>query len=158
MQYTLFDLLQVENIAVGLDAADALSAIRAVNDMLVRSGKTLPAFGEDACTREGTFPTGLPTRPVAVAIPHADPPNVLASAVAIATLKSPVQFAQMGTDGSTKLDVHAIFLLAIKEQSKQVEMIQQLMKVIQNQSLLDALTRAASPQEAFDLILASLKT
>lgn len=157
MQYTLLDLLHVDNIAVDLEAADALSAIRAVNDMLVRSGRTLPAFGEDACAREATFPTGLPTRPVAVAIPHADPPNVLASAVAVATLKTPVQFAQMGTDGSTKVDVHAVFLLAIKEQAKQVEMIQQLMKVIQNQQLLDSITRAASPQETLDLIRAVLQ-
>jgi PTS system galactitol-specific IIA component len=157
MQYTLPDLLRVEHILLDLDASDSSSAIRLLNELLVRTSHTAPEFADDVCTRERTFPTGLPTRPVAVAIPHADPPHVKASAVALGVLRSPVQFAQMGTDGSVKLDAHAVFLLAIKEQEKQVEMIQQLVKVIQNAELLESLMKVAGSQEALDLILASLK-
>ena len=130
MQYSLPDLLQAENVLVGLSEADAFAVIRQLNNLLVRQGKTLPAYAEDAVARESTFPTGLPTQPVAVAIPHASPDHVLASALAVATLRSPVKFAQMGADGSIKLEAHIVFLLAVKEQEKQVAMIQQLMKVI----------------------------
>jgi len=156
MQTTLLDLLRVDHMLVDVPATDAFSAIRLVNAALVQSGHTLEAFGEDACARETTFPTGLPTQPIAVAIPHADPPHVLATAVAIGVLRSPVQFSQMGTDGSVHLDVHAVFLLAVKDQAKQVEMIQQLMKVIQNQSLLGAITRLDSPGEMHELIRKTL--
>jgi PTS system galactitol-specific IIA component len=156
MQYKLVDLLCREHVLANLDASDAQAAIRDVNGVLVLSGHTLAEFADDACAREVTFPTGLPTRPVAVAMPHADPDHVQASAVGIASLRSPVQFGQMGTDGSVKLDVHLIFLLAIKEREKQVEMIQQLMGVIQNQSLLAALLKAADSETMFNLIQESI--
>jgi galactitol PTS system EIIA component len=152
MQYTLIDLLKPEHIRVDMSVSDSLSAIQLLNEVLVATGNTSVEFAEDACKRELTFPTGLPTQPIAVAIPHADPAHVQSSAVAIGTLRSPVEFAQMGTDGSVRLDVHVIFLLAIKEQEKQVEMIQQLMKVIQNSSLLIAILKASGPHEIRDVI------
>jgi PTS system galactitol-specific IIA component len=72
--------------------------------------------------------------------------------VCIGVLKSPVGFAQMGTDGSIRLDVHIVFLLAIKETEKQVEMIQQLMKLIQSPSLVEGLSRAVDSSAALTLI------
>ncbi len=156
MQYTLGDLLKPEHIRVRIAATDALEAIRILNRALVESGTTLAAFGEDACAREATFPTGLPTQPVAVAIPHADPTHVLSSGLAVGTLASPVQFAQMGTDGSIRLDVHVVFLLAIKESEKQVEMIQQLMAVIQDAAVLEGMTKAKDPAEIVGLIRGTL--
>ncbi len=157
MQYSLVDLLSEDDICLGLSAPDALSAIRALNDNLVRTGHTTAEFGEDACEREKVFPTGLPTQPVAVALPHADPDHVLRSAVAVATLQSPVTFAQMGTDGSLHLDVHAVFLLAIREREKQVSMIQQLMKLIQDGDVLSELMRAAEVHDAMELIREALQ-
>jgi PTS system galactitol-specific IIA component len=87
-----------------------------------------------------------------VAIPHADPDHVNRSAVCVGVLKSPVRFAQMGTDGSTVLEVPIIFLLAIKEKEKQVEMIQQLISLIQSPSLLEGLPRTKNSSEAMTLI------
>jgi galactitol PTS system EIIA component len=156
MQNTLMDLLGSEHILVNVDAKDAQEAIQKLTFALVETGHVAPGFAEDVWTREQTFPTGLPTQPLAVAIPHADPDHVNRSAICIGVLNSPVRFAQMGTDGSTFLDVHLVFLLAIKEREKQVEMIQQLMTVIQNASLLDGLSRAKEPAEAFKLIQTTL--
>ncbi len=158
MQYTLFDLLRPEHVLVDMTASDAPSAILQLNQLLVRTGHTTPDFADDACIRELSFPTGLPTQPLAVAIPHADPAHVESSAIAVGTLHSPVKFAQMGTDGSLLLDVSIVCLLAIKEQEKQVEMIQQLMKVIQNSLLLVAMVRACNPAEILELIHEALRT
>jgi PTS system galactitol-specific IIA component len=137
VQFTFLDLLKPEHILVDMAARDACSAIT-----LVQSANTLEEFAADACARELTFPTGLPTLPFAVAIPHADPDHVNSSAVAVGCLRSPVKFSQMGTDGSAQLDVHVVFLLAIKEREKQVGIIQQLMTVVQSQALLAALEKA----------------
>lgn len=156
MQNTLIDLLRAEHILVNVDAKDAQDAIRKLTIALVETGHVTPGFAEDVWKREQTFPTGLPTQPLAVAIPHADPDHVNRSAVCVGVLNSPVRFAQMGTDGSTSLDVHLVFMLAIKEREKQVEMIQQLMMVIQNASLLDGLSRAKESAEAFTLIQTTL--
>jgi PTS system galactitol-specific IIA component len=81
---------------------------------------------------------------------------VLSSAVAIGTLHAPARFGQMGTDGSVQLNVWVVFLLAIKEQEKQVEMIRQLMTVIQNAALLAAISKATTPAEILDLLRQAL--
>jgi PTS system galactitol-specific IIA component len=156
MQYTLMDLLKPEHIQVGVEAATAQEAIQKLTDSLVISGHVSAEFAQDVWQREQTFPTGLPTQPLAVAIPHADPDHVQRSAIAIGLLKSPVKFAQMGSDGSTLLDVRIIFLLAIKEREKQVEMIRQLMTLIQTPALLEGLAKAEDAQETEHLIRATL--
>jgi len=152
MQYKLIDLLKPEHILVNVEATDSQEAIRKLTAALVESDHVTPEFAEDVWKREGTFPTGLPTQPLAVAIPHADPDHVNQSAVCVGVLNSPVRFSQMGTDGSTVLDVPIIFLLAIKEKEKQVETIQQLMMLIQSPELLDGLSKARSASEAMGLI------
>ena len=152
MQYTLIDLLKIEHILVGVEAIDAKDSIRKLTDALVETDHVTLEFAEDVWEREGTFPTGLPTQPLAVAIPHADPDHVNRSAVCVGVLISPVQFSQMGTDGSTVLDVSILFMLAIKEKEKQVEMIQQLITLIQSPELLDGLSKVKNSAEARGLI------
>ncbi|MCW5877880.1 MAG: PTS sugar transporter subunit IIA [Anaerolineales bacterium] len=157
MQYTLTDLLQADQIVLDLQAADAEGVIRSLVDRLAANGAVTSAYADDVIAREQTFPTGLPTEPLAVAIPHADPPQVLRSAIGLAVLAQPVAFGQMGTDGSTQVQTRLVFLLAIKEQEKQVEMIGQLIGAIQNPGLLEGLTQAASPVAALQLIRETLQ-
>lgn len=152
MQNTLIDLLRMDHILVNVNVKDAQEAIQRLTVALAETGHVTPGFAEDVWKREQTFPTGLPTQPLAVAIPHADPDHVNKSAVCIGVLIAPVRFAQMGTDGSTSLDARLIFLLAVKEREKQVEMIGQLMRLIQTGSLLEDLTQAKDSAEALALI------
>jgi PTS system galactitol-specific IIA component len=91
-----------------------------------------------------------------VALPHADPDHINRSAICIGILNSPVRFAQMGTDNSETLDVHVIFLLAIKEREKQVGVIQQLVTLIQSGSMIEALAKAKEPTEALSIIQKTL--
>lgn len=156
MQYNLVDLLRSEHILLKLSAVDPSEAIQKMTDALAKTGHVAPEYADDVMLRERTFPTGLPTQPWAVAIPHADPDHVNQSAVCIATLDTPISFGQMGTDGSLRSDVQFIFLLAIKEQEKQVEMLQQLMTLIQATSLLDELMNAERADDALELIQQSL--
>lgn len=152
MQHNLVDLLTIEHILVGVEAKDARETIENLTTALVSTGDVVPEFAEDTFRREQVFPTGLPTQPIAVAIPHADPDHVNQSALCIGILKSPVYFAQMGTDGSILLDVRLVFLLAIKEREKQVEMIEQLVTLIQTGTLLEAMIRAKDPTEVLKII------
>lgn len=152
MQNSLIDLLSLDHILVNVNVKDAQEAIRTLTAVLVETGHVTPGFAEDVWRREQTFPTGLPTQPLAIAIPHADPDHVNKSAVCIGVLNAPVRFAQMGTDGSTSLDAHLIFLLAVKEHEKQVEMIGQLVKLIQTGSLLEGLAQVKDSVEALALI------
>jgi len=152
MQYELLDLVRPEHVLIDLKVSDAREAIQAMCDVLARSGYVQPEFAEDVWEREQEFPTGLPTSPLAVAIPHADPTHVVRTALCIGILRDPVEFAQMGSDGSVKLEVRLLFLLAIKEREKQVKMIQQLMEIIQRPNLLERLAMAREAAEVIEWI------
>jgi PTS system galactitol-specific IIA component len=136
MQYTLLDLLSADHILLDVEAGTAQTAIRRLTESLVATGNVSAEFADDVWQREQAMPTGLPTQPFAIAIPHADPDHVNRSAVGIGVLRSPVAFSQMGMDSSAVLQVRIVFLLAIKEREKQVDMIQQLVSLIQDPQLL----------------------
>lgn len=152
MQYHFSDLIRKELVIVHPDVKDHETAIRRLVDLMVRQGFADPRFADDAIARERIFPTGLPTLPVATAMPHADPDHLNSSSVAVAVLADPVSFGQMGTDGSVTVEARIVFLLGIKERDKQVTMIGELMALLQNASLLDSLSRAQTPDEAFELL------
>lgn len=152
MQVSLIELLHEENILLEIQAEDAAGVIRILADSLVTSGIAEDGYAEDAIAREQTFPTGLPTQPIAVAIPHADPDHLLRSGVALGVLSNPVTFGQMGTDGSTTVDASAVFLLAIREKEKQVEMIGQLVALIRSGNFLEMLMKAGNSRQALELV------
>jgi len=152
MQYTLLDLLSTEHILLDVDAGTAEEAIRRLTGALAASGHVSVEFADDVWKRERSLPTGLPTQPFAVAIPHADPDHVNRSAVGIGVLRSPVAFSQMGMNSSNILQARIVFLLAIREREKQVEMIQQLMSLIQDPQLLDDLLSVKDSDRALSRI------
>lgn len=152
MQHQLKDLLRPEHFVLNLEAQDARDALDKIVAVLVRTGYVTPEFADAVWEREQVFPTGLPTQPLASALPHADPEHVRQTAVAIGTLKTPVRFGQMGTDGSVGLDVHVIILLAIKECEKQVELIQQVVELLQYPGMLEKLVAAETPGQALQIL------
>ena len=154
--YHLLDLIHAHLIATGLRAGSDEEAIRQVNDLLVRAAYAEERFAEDVCAREKSYTTGLPTRPVAVAMPHADPDGVLRSAIAIGVLESPVSFGQMSTNGSVKVAAQVVFLLAIKEREKQIQMIRELIQLLQSAEFLEGVVNAGSPDEVLKLIRQNL--
>lgn len=143
---------------LGIQAETGHQAVRQLNELLVHSGHVDPAYADDVWEREDTFPTGLPTQPHAVAIPHADPDHVHRSAVGLGTLDRPVAFGQMGTDGSTQLEVRVIVLLAIKEREKQAELIQQVIQLIQDQELIADLIQETEPEHAYQRIRSRMES
>ncbi len=152
MQYGLVDLLHSEHILLDLNASSVAEVLDRLAAAMEKTEYVLRAYGRDALVREDVFPTGLPTEPIPVAIPHADPEHVLRSGVGIAVLRQPVDFGLMGSDGSDKVAAKVVFLLAIKEREKQVEMIQQLIQVIQSGDLLEGIVDAEEPEGVLELI------
>jgi len=152
MEYTLSDLIRLEHILINLEVEDSKQVIYKMTEALAKDGYVTMEFADDVWEREQKFATGLPTEPIGVAIPHADPDHVNKSAVCIGILKNPVSFAQMGGDGSKMVAVKIVFLLAIKEKEKQVTMIQQLVNVIQTPKLLEALCEVESEKAVLDLL------
>ena len=147
MEFGILQLLQIENIITSLSAPDAKTTIQQLSDLLVKSECVVEGFSDDVWRREQLFPTGLPTFPHGVAIPHADPDHVLKSSIAIGILTKPVQFDQMASDHDETVMAWIVFLLAVTDKEKQILTLQEIIDLVKIPGLIEKLLSANSPNE-----------
>lgn len=137
MADSLFNSLTPDAIFLRLEAASNEEVIRVLANRLYELGYVKDSYADAVVKRELTMPTGLPLeRAENVAVPHTDPEHVLKPAIAMATLKTPVNFANM-EDPDETLAVGTVFLLAINDKDKQIETLQSIMAAIQSPEILD---------------------
>jgi PTS system galactitol-specific IIA component len=106
--------------------------------------------------REKSFPTGLHTSEMDVAIPHADAEWTLEPAIAIGVLDRPVTFLAM--DGSKKnLEPKLVFLLAIPDGKAHISLLQGLTKIFKNPKDLPLLHGNPSKSTFQDLLTKALE-
>lgn len=134
-------------IQLRLQAQDAEQAIEAMCVPLHEKGAVRASYAQDTIEREHKHPTGLPTRPFAIAFPHAEAEGVHRSALAVATLESPVDFRNMA-DPDEQLPVEVIFLLANREPEEQVQALRRLALIFGESDKLVALRDMQDPEEA----------
>lgn len=114
--------------------------------LLKKEGCVKESFLNAVIEREKHFPTGLPTLPLAIAIPHTDAEHCLHSAVAVATLQEPVKFVLMG-DGTTTVDAKAVFLLSLNRNQDRAVFLSNFSELIGNAANLERVLNARNRSE-----------
>jgi len=117
---------------------------------MVEKGFVTDAYAEQVIAREKIHPTGLPTLPVASAVPHADPIGVNQTAIALAVLQQPVTFCAMDNP-SQKLDVSIVFLMSFIK-GDQIAILRWVSKVLGDRETVRTIVNSATAQRAFDAI------
>ncbi len=114
---------------------------------------TKPGYVDGLIKREQTFPTGLPTKPFGVAIPHADPDYIIRPGLGIVTLSSPVPFREMGNPDSEVL-ISLIFIVALSKDTsfEQATVLSSLMELFQDEQVLTELFNAGDPQTILSIL------
>lgn len=136
------------NVQIGIEVEDWVAAIEKACVPLIKGSYINDKYIQDVIEREKRWPTALPTQPVAVAIPHGEhTENIYKSAISACLLKRPVCFRESGGEETNKLEVVLIFILAIKNNEGQTDVLRQLMGVISDQNILKALLKAETEQE-----------
>lgn len=138
-------------ISVDVECDDRASLLRDISSQLVRAGYVRETFGQALLDREETFPTGLPTKSMHVAIPHTDVEHVIAPAIAVARLAAPVTFGEMGSRDRT-VDVELVLVLAVADSSEQLGLLQELIGMFSDGDLMTALRGAPTANDLFTLI------
>ncbi len=110
-----------------------------------------PSFTQAVLNREEEFPTGLPTSPVGVAIPHTDIEHVISPAIAVSILANPVQFKEMGNPDN-QVDVRIIFMLAVNTPHMQLDLLKRLISRISDTSSLISLLQAQDKQAVLQIM------
>lgn len=106
--------------------------------------------------REQQYPTGLPSTPPGIAIPHANFELVNKTTLAIATLAEPVDFYNMEETDQT-LKIRIVIMMAIGEPHGQVEMLQKIVGIIQDELVRVKMIHAKSDEELLQLLAQAVK-
>lgn len=138
-------------VLTDLEAASADEVLEKVGDAVIRAGYAKESYVQALKDREKDYPTGLDVDGIGVAIPHTSVEHVLKSGVAIATLKEPVTFVQMGTDDETT-GVEVVFMLAVTDPSGHIDELQQILAILQDTAVLQKLMNAENAQQLIELI------
>jgi len=152
MDQNFIKLFDEKMMQVGAHAANTEEAIKLLGTMMADEGFVEEAYWEDVYKREQIFPTCLPTQPVAIAIPHADPDKVIKSGIGIAVFSQPVKFRLMGSNDPDELDVPVVFMLALKDIKQQTTVIRDLLTLIQSNTIISDIYLAKTTQEILKVI------
>lgn len=129
--------------------------ITKLGQALVKNQYVKPGYIDAIRQREVEYPTGLPSGDPGVAIPHADYTLVNKTAIAVATLTTPVSFHNMEAVKKI-LPIQIVIMMAIKEPHGQIEMLQRIVSIIQNSPLRNKIIKADTSDELLNLVKPTL--
>ena len=130
--------------------------LRLMSTELEKKGCVETDFFESLIRREKKFPTGLDTGEIKIAIPHTDPDKVIIEGMAIAIIKKPLDFIEMGSPDRRILPVNIVFLLLLK--NGKAEFYHKLLNKIKNSDILLKIYESGNRQDACQLLTRSLNT
>lgn len=101
--------------------------------------------------REENFPTGLRTEPFHVAIPHTDPKHILTPFIAVIKPTSAVPFWEMGIEDK-EVNAELIFLLGIHKAENQIPLLQTLMEMFMEETVMKKLITSQNRKETYTIL------
>lgn len=147
----IWEELKDELIFTDLEAKTYEDVMERVGEAFIQAGYCKDTYKEALKVREAEYPTGLDIDGIGVAIPHTDVSHVNKQGTAIAVLKNPVTFVQMGSDDETT-EVRLVFMLAVKEPSTQIDKLQAILGIIQDKEVLRKLLEVKDKEEIIEII------
>lgn len=140
-------------VLLDVEAETSEDVIRAGAQALLERGIVKDTYCENVLKREKTYPTGLETGGINVAIPHTETIHVNRSQVAFIRLKKPVIFHALD-DETADVPVQMAFMIAMKEPHEQGDTLTSLMGLFGQQDLLEDLMKCQSADEFAELVKA----
>lgn len=147
----IWESLKRDLIFTDLDVKTSDDVFETIGGVLTEKGYTKDTYVQALKDREKEYPTGLNIDGVGVAIPHTPVDFVNQSATAIGVLKNPVTFIEMGMDDD-EVPVRLVFMLAVVDPNAHIDELTQIVAIIQDKAVMQALTATNDPQEIINII------
>jgi PTS system galactitol-specific IIA component len=119
--------------------------IKLLGNALIKNGFAKDGLVKDVLARERKFPTGMNTE-IPIAIPHAGPEFTIKKGLAIATLKYPVKFREMGNPEKV-LDVRIVIMPVLTGKETDGKEFYEMLEKIKDKKIADELLECDSPQK-----------
>ncbi|WP_052123348.1 PTS sugar transporter subunit IIA [Heyndrickxia coagulans] len=143
--------LEVKNIYVKRKFSNSEEFFEIITAKLEKEGMINEGYYDAITNREKTYPTGLDTGQIKVAIPHTDCQFSNTTQLIVTTLEKPVKFKKMD-DPDSEVNVSVIILILFDNPNKQLELLSEIMKIVKNQELLAGILKANTPEEVYQLL------
>ncbi|WP_055669667.1 PTS sugar transporter subunit IIA [Desnuesiella massiliensis] len=129
-----------------LEFSNSTEVLKFLSMKLQEKGYVKDGYQKAILDREAEYPTGLPSVDIKIAIPHADHNLVNKGALAIGILKNPVEFKSM-EDPDRILNVSIVIMMALDEPHGHIDMLQRIVKLIQEPVILKEIIETNSTEE-----------
>ena len=147
----LKELICPKLILCNVDAEDSQDALRQLAGHLEKEGYVEEGYLDMLLERERKFPTGLCTKPFAVALPHTEPDHVIKPCIAVAKLQKPVEFHEMVNDRNT-VPVRFIFNLVLQKTEQQLELLQKIISIFYDKEAMERLEKEEKPEKIAEIL------
>lgn len=137
-------ILSEESVYTDLDVIDKETALKVLADSMEKQGFVTEEYYDSLIQREVKDPTGLQASDIGFAIPHTEPKYVNTDSLGVAVLKNTVPFNDMVTKEAI-IDVKVIFLLALSENTKHLNILMQIMDLITKEGMLEKIVDMSKP-------------
>jgi len=146
-------LLDKKLVLFHQDCSDRDEAIARLAALFMESGVAKETYLEGLLKREAEFPTGLYEEGMycGVAMPHTFAEHVNEKQIGFMSLNHPVKWHYMG-DISKEIEIHCVFMLALKDGHDQLEMLMGLMKLFTNNALMERLQKIDTYEELVEIV------
>lgn len=142
-------------IQIQLEANNKKEVLDIMSNMLKDEGYVKESYCDAIIEREKTFATGISTGEYSIAIPHTDTEHINKPMIAVATLKNPVKFIEMGSFDQ-EVSVKIIFMLAMTDKNRQVKMLSNLMTIVQDDKMLEEIYKIHEKEKMIQLLNSKL--
>lgn len=141
-------MIHKELIFLDLEAKDKQQAISLLADKLLAAGKVRDTYKDAVLIREQTYPTGLPLGEYNIAMPHTFAEHVIEPVIAVARLKEPVDFLEMGTKDE-HLPVSLVMMMAISNPQEQLGLLRRILRLFADEEVLREVMTSASTEDMY---------
>ena len=148
----IWEELKTKLIFIDLDAKDTKEVFEQVGGAFIKEGYAKETYIQGLIDREAEFPTGLDIDGFGVAIPHAPVEHVNKTGTAIAVLRNPVTFHEMGGDDEDTVEARLIIMFCVDQPSAHIDKLQRTITIIQDKEVLGKIEKAKEPQEIINII------
>lgn len=144
-------MIQKDLIFTDVKAESRGDVIAQLAGKLLEAGKVKDTYREAVLTREEQYPTGLPLGDYCIAMPHTFAEHVNEPCIAVAKLRDPVVFCEMG-DKDTQLNVSLVMMMAISDPDAQIGLLQKVLMAFSDRSVLEQLKESNSADEIYEIL------
>lgn len=148
----IWEELKTKLIFIDLEAKDTKEVFEQVGGAFIKEGYAKETYIQGLIDREAEFPTGLDIDGFGVAIPHTPVEHVNKTGTAIAVLRNPVTFHEMGGDDEDTVEARLIIMFCVDQPSAHIDKLQRTITIIQDKEVLGKIEKAKEPQEIINII------